>query len=155
MATSKFEKPLKDFLSKFQKDLNMLQKSLKKESDDIVKKVKAATKKDNIQAKRHEVEALIEKNLKKYEPTINKFVHELNSSAKRAGVDLTELEQKVRDNLKTARVRMAKASGKGKSGVTKAMPKVKKAKKTATAAKRPAKRAETPAEVGSDHDDSL
>lgn len=140
MAMS-FEKPLKDFLKNFQKDLNVLQKTLKKESDELVKKVKTTANKDSVVAKRKELEQLIEKNLKKYEPTINKFVHELNTSAKKAGVDLTQLEKKVKDNLKTARTRLTKAGdavkkkapGK-KAGGKKATASAKKTKKPAEAA---------------------
>lgn len=144
-SASKFEKPLKEFLSKFQKDLDQLQKSLKKEGDDIVKKVKTATQKDNIQAKRQEIEQLIEKNLKKYEPTINKFVAELNTSAKRAGVDLTDLEQKVRDNLKTARTRLSKAGEKAKKAGANVRKKATKAKSSGA---KKAKKSETSATGG-------
>lgn len=105
----KVEATLKEFLSNFQKDLNTLQKSVKKESEDLVQKLKTAANKDSVQAKRKELEQMVEKNLKKFEPTINKFVHELNVSAKKAGVDLTELEKKVRTNLQTARTRLTKA----------------------------------------------
>ncbi len=128
----KVEATLKEFLSNFQKDLNTLQKSVKKESEDLVQKLKTAANKDSVQAKRAELEQMVEKNLKKFEPTINKFVHELNVSAKKAGVDLTELEKKVRSNLQTARTRLSKA-GEG----------VKAKAKKKTARKSPAKKATT------------
>lgn len=125
----KVETTLKEFLSNFQKDLNTLQKSVKKESEDLVQKLKTAANKDSVQAKRKELEQMVEKKLKKFEPTINKFVHELNVSAKKAGVDLTELEKKVRTNLQTARTRLSKAGTEVKA----------KAKKR-TARKAPAKK---------------
>ena len=102
-----FEKAAKDFLSKFQKDLDGLQKAIKKEGDDLVKKVKKAATSDKVVTKRKEIEKLVESKLKKFEPTINKLVHELNTNAKRAGVDLTDLEKTVRDNLATARTKLS------------------------------------------------
>jgi hypothetical protein len=137
-----FEKPLKDFLKNFQKDLTQLQKTLKKESDDLLKKVKSTTQKDHIQAKRKEIEKLIEKNLKKYEPTINKFVAEVHSSAKKAGIDLSEIEKKVRDNLHFAKDKLAKTT------IGKKATKV--AKKTSTGPKRPAAKKAKTAKSASD-----
>ncbi len=144
-----FEKPLKDFLEKFQKDLNVLQKTLKREGDDLVKKVKTAANRDNLQAKRKDIELVIEKNLKKYEPTINKFVSELNTSAKKAGVDLSDLEKKVKDNLHAARAKLSKTgetvkakATKAKAGATKAGAKTAKkaSAKKAAARKVPGKK---------------
>lgn len=109
MAIS-FEKPVKDFLTKFQKDLNHLQSTIKKESDDLVKKVKLAASKESVEHKRKELEKLVDAKLKKFEPAINKFVHELNVNAKKAGLDLTDLEKKVRSNLQTARSRLSKTA---------------------------------------------
>ncbi len=130
-----FEKPLKDFLKNFQKDLSQLQKTLKKESDQLLKKVKTSTQKDSLQAKRSEIEKLIEKNLKKYEPTINKFVADVHKSAKKAGIDLTDIEQKVKDNLHYARERLSKTSlgkkvakGQGKKAAVKKATPTRKAK---------------------------
>lgn len=140
-----FEKPLKNFLKNFQKDLNILQKTLKKESDDLLKRVKTAAGKENVQAKRKELEKLLEKNMKKYEPTISKFVAEVNKNAKKAGVDLTDLEKKVRDNLHTARTRLTKASATVKSRTTtkgkKAAAPAKKSTASVKKAAAPAKKA--------------
>ena len=134
------EKPLSDFLNNFQKDLKQLQKKIKQEGDHLVSKAKNAATKDNLNAKRKEVEHLVEQKLKKLEPTINRFVHELNQTAKTAGVDLTDLEKKVRTNLATARGRLAKASG--KAGSKKTTGKAKKAAPKKAAVKRaPAKKA--------------
>lgn len=135
----KVEATLKDFLSNFQKDLNTLQKSVKKESEDLVAKLKTAANKDSVQAKRKELEQMVEKNLKKFEPTINKFVHELNVSAKKAGVDLTELEKKVRSNLQTARSKLSKAGDDVKAKAKKKTARKAPAKKqSATLKKKPA-----------------
>ena len=134
------EKPLSDFLNNFQKDLKQLQKKIKQEGDHLVSKAKTAATKDNLNAKRKEVEHLVEQKLKKLEPTINRFVHELNQTAKKAGVDLTDLEKKVLTNLATARGRLAKASG--KPGSKKTTGKAKKAAPKKAAGKRaPAKKA--------------
>lgn len=122
-----FDKNVKQFLDRFQKDLGKLQKTLKQESDELVKKVKTATTKESLNARRKEVEKLVEQSIKKYEPTINKFVHELNTTAKKAGVDLTDLEKKVRENLHSARSKLAKASATAKKVKTKAAAKAKAA----------------------------
>lgn len=131
------EKPLKDFLNNFQKDLGALQKTLKKESDDLVKKVRTAASNGKIQARRKDLETAVEKQLKKFEPTINKFVHELSKSAKKAGVDLTQLEKSVRSNLAAARAKLSHAEHAKKTRTG--------AKKTgarrASSTKAPAKRA--------------
>jgi hypothetical protein len=142
------DKPLKDFLSSFQKDLSKLQKTLQKESDALVKKVKSAAQKDNIQARRKEIEVLVEKNLKKFEPTINKFVHELNKTTKKAGVDLSELEKKVRDHVATARTKLTHASDTVKKNAKKSGAKAKKAATNATRKKAVGKK--TPATVSAE-----
>jgi flagellar hook-basal body complex protein FliE len=103
-----------------------------------LKKVKTAAGKENVQAKRKELEKLLEKNLKKYEPTISKFVAEVNKNAKKAGVDLTDLEKKVRDNLHTARTRLAKASATVKTRTAVKGKKAAPAKKAAAPAKKAA-----------------
>lgn len=124
------EKPVKDFLNKFQKDLNALQSSLKKEGDDLIKKVKKVTTKDELDARKRELEKLVEAKLKRMEPAINRFMHELNTNAKKAGVDLTKLESKVRSNLQTARSKLHKAASSVKKTGVKA------GKRKATKAKR-------------------
>jgi ElaB/YqjD/DUF883 family membrane-anchored ribosome-binding protein len=139
--TLSLEKPVKDFLAKFQQDLDNLQSTIRKEGDDLVKKVKLAASKENVDVKRKEFEKLVEAKLKKFEPAINKFVHELNVNAKKAGVDLTDLEQKVRSNLRTARNRLSKtaatvrAKGKKASKKSATSATIKKKKKKATSAK--------------------
>lgn len=146
MATA-FDKNVKQFLDKFQKDLTKLQNTLKKEGDELVKKVKGATNSESLNARRKEVEKLVEQSIRKYEPTINKFVHDLNTTAKKAGVDLTDLEKKVRDNIKIAREKLVKASATAKKVKTKATARAKAAtgkaksttKKTASTTRKKAK----------------
>lgn len=134
------DKQLKEFMASFQKDLATLQKTIKKESDDLVSKVKTAAQKDNLQAKRKEIEQLVEKNLKKYEPTINRFVHDLNKSAMKAGVDLTELEKKVRTNLATARKKLTEKAEDTRKTVKKATGATGKTKVKAGATQQKAKK---------------
>jgi hypothetical protein len=134
------DKQLKEFMANFQKDLATLQKTIMKESDDLVTKVKTAAQKDNLQAKRKEIEQIVEKNLKKYEPTINRFVHDLNKNAKKAGVDLTQLEKKVRSNLATARKKLTEKVEDTRSTVKKAAGANGKAKPKTTAAQQKARK---------------
>ena len=51
-----FEKPVKEFINRFQKDMNVLQKQIKKEGDDLVKKVKKVATKKSIETKALELE---------------------------------------------------------------------------------------------------
>jgi hypothetical protein len=154
----KLEKPVKDFLSKFQKDLDVLQSTIKKEGDDLVKKVKQAANKDSIATKRADLEKLVEGKLKRFEPAINKFVKDLNKNAQKAGVDLTKLEKTVRSNLEQARERLSKAgsSVKAKAGATKkktnkVTPKAgKTTPKKTSAAKKASAEPKSPSQVASE-----
>ena len=143
-----FDKPLREFLQNFQKDINLLQKKLKQESDELVHKAKAAANKDSLHARRQEIEKLLEQKLTKLEPSINKFVHELNTTAKKAGVDLGDLEKKVRGKLAGARSKLAKDAGLTRTRSKKTGAKRAPAKKAA-GKKASAKKAVKPAKAAS------
>jgi len=118
------EKPVKDFIARFQKDLGVLQGQIRKEGDDLVKKVKMAATKQNVDAKRRELERLVEAQMRRLEPKFNRFVKDINENAKKAGIDLTEIEKTLTTNFKSARDKLAartkkktnKKSKKSKSG---------------------------------------
>jgi small-conductance mechanosensitive channel len=127
-----FDKPLRDFLQNFQKDLNVLQKKLKQESDELLHKAKAAANSESLNARRQEIEKLLEQKLTKIEPSINKFVHELNTTAKKAGVNLGDFEKNVRVKLASARGKLAKDARRKKTPAKRAPAKKVAVKKAAT-----------------------
>lgn len=131
------EKPVKDFINKFQKDLNTLQTQMKREGDDLVKKVKKAASKTNVEAKRRELERLVEAQMRRFEPKFNSFMKDINANAKKAGIDLSDFEASLRKNYKDAR---AKLSVKKKKTAQKKKTSKKAATTKKTTAKAPAKK---------------
>ena len=55
---------MKDFIKKLQKDLKTLENAVKKDSDELLKKVKSYATKENITAAGVEIEKVLEKKLK-------------------------------------------------------------------------------------------
>lgn len=125
---------MKDFISKLQKDLKGLQDAIKKDSDELLNKVKTYANKEHLVAAGIEVEKLVEARLKKFEPTINKVVGEIRKNAAKAGFDVDEIESKVRSNVTKATNAVKDAAE--KRGFTKvaksAANRAKSAAKTAT-----------------------
>lgn len=112
-----------EFVNRLQKEFKSLQKVIEKEGDDLVKKVKAATNSKNVAATRKQVEALVEEKLKKFEPAIKSLITEVKKNAKKAGIDLTDLEHKIWSSPLTQ-----KAAKKVTKNVTKAAAVVNKIK---------------------------
>ena len=132
---------MKAFVSKLQKDLNDLQVAIKKDSDELVKRVKSYANKDSIAAAGTELEKVVEERLKKFEPTLNKVVNEIRRNAAKAGINVDELETKVRSNVTRATTKL-KAEAEKRGLTTKKA--AKSAKKTsAKKAKAPAAKAAT------------
>ena len=90
---------MKDFIGKLQKDLGHLQKTLKQEGDDLVKKLKTATSRKNLTATGKQLEKMVEARLKKFEPQMNRVLDDLRKNAKKAGLDVDSIESKVRASL--------------------------------------------------------
>ena len=90
---------MKDFVIKLQKDLAHLQKTLKQEGDDLVKKLRTATNKKNLKATGKHLEKMVEKRLKKFEPQVNRVVSDLRKNAKKAGINVDAIEKNVRARL--------------------------------------------------------
>lgn len=134
---------MKDFINKLQKDLKGLQDAIKKDSDELLTKVKTYANKEHIVAATVEVEKLVETRLKKLEPTINKVVGEIRKNASKAGFDVDEIEAKVRSNVTKATNAVKDAAE--KRGFTKAAKDA--AEKAKTAAKSAAKTASTKAKA--------
>lgn len=125
---------MKDFIGKLQKDLGHLQKTLKQEGDDLVKKLKTATSRKNLTATGKQLEKMVEARLKKFEPQMNRVLDDLRKNAKKAGLDVDTIEKQVRARLGV------KAKGKKKTAS--------KTRKTA-ARKRPARKTASSTESAS------
>ena len=102
---------MKDFIGRVQKDLVKLQKTLKKEIDDLGQKIKSAAKAQTVGAKTREIERLLELRLKKFEPAIEKFYKEVKANAGKYGIDLGGLEKRV----KSARTKWGRGTRAGAS----------------------------------------
>lgn len=131
------ESNMQDFVKRLQKDLGHLQKTLEKEGNDLVKKVKNAANKRDLVAKGKDLEKLVEKKLKEFEPTFNKVVANIRKQAKKAGVDLDVLTHRAKSGItkakatakRTIKTKTKSAATRAKRATTKA------ATKTAAAAK--------------------
>ena len=145
---------MKDFVSKLQKDLKGLQDAIKKDSDELLGRVKGFANKENLAAAGAEVERLVEQRIKKLEPTLNKVLGEIRKNAAKAGINVDVLEAKVRSNVSKAAASLKdaadkrgfteaakKAAGKARDVATRATSKT-PAKKSAKA-KAPASKAAT------------
>ncbi len=128
---------MKGFISKLQKDLNKLQATLQTEGTDLIQKVKAIADKGTIEVKAREVEKLIAAKLKKFEPAFESLLHEIKKGAASAGVDISQLEQNIKDRTSAAKTRLAKTKAK----VTKKATKVKKKAPAKSATKARTKKA--------------
>jgi predicted nucleic acid-binding Zn-ribbon protein len=129
---------MKDFIAKLQKDLNNLQKTLKKEGDDLVTIVKKTATKENLVTKGKELEKLVNMKLKEFEPQINRFMTDVRKNAKKAGIDIDVLEQQLRSKLSTTAGKAKSAAGKARSAASKAKGAVKKKAPTKKASSRKA-----------------
>jgi len=122
---------MKDFIKKLQKDLKNLETAVKKDSDELLKKVKSYATKENITAAGVEIEQILEKKLKEFEPTINKVVGEIRKNAAKAGINVDNVESTVRSTVKKAAATVRSAAEKRGFDVDKTMAKVKTAAKSA------------------------
>ena len=127
---------MKDFISKLQKDLNQLQKTIKKEGDDLVKIVKTTATKENIVTKGKELEKLVNAKLKEFEPQISRFMTDVRKNAKKAGIDIDVLEKQLRSKLSSTAGKAKSAASKAKSAASSAKGAVKKKSPTKKAASR-------------------
>lgn len=122
---------MKDFIKKLQKDLKSLEHAIKKDSDELVKKVKSYATKENISAAGVEIEKVLEKKLKEFEPTINRVVGEIRKNAAKAGINVDTVESKVRSTVKKATATVKTAAEKRGFNVEKTVSQVKTAAKSA------------------------
>lgn len=106
---------MKDFFKKLQSDVTSIQKSLETQKKDLIKMVNKYADKDQLIQKGLELEQVVEKQLKKYEPSIEKVLARVRDNAKKAGVDFEKYEKKFRTNLKSATSKLKQAAHKNKS----------------------------------------
>ncbi len=131
---------MKDFISKLQKDLKGLQDAIKKDSDQLVQTVKTYATKENLRSAGVEIEKLVEHRFKKMEPTINKVLGEIKKNAAKAGINVDDVESKVRSTVKKAASQFKDAAD--RRGITTVAKKAaEKAKGVATKAKASGKKA--------------
>lgn len=125
---------MNDFINKVQKELNKLQKTLEKEGEVMMKKIKtrAAKAETKVSDRKKDISVLIDKQLQKFEPAVEKFYKELKTSAGKYGIDLTDIESKVKSTTR-------KAAKSLNLGTKKKKTKKKVTKKNATAKKKTAK----------------
>jgi hypothetical protein len=142
---------MNDFVNKVQKELNKLQKTFEKEGEVLLKRIRtrAAQAETNVSSRTKDISELIESQMKKIEPAFDKFYKELKTSAGKYGIDLGDIENRVRTTTKKAAARFNLG---GKSTTTKRKTKKtakkKKAKKTTakkktTTKKKSAKKSKT------------
>ena len=130
---------MNEMISRLQKDLHKLQNTFEKEGEILLERIRktASQAEDNVAHRREEVADLIEKQIKKFEPALEKFYKELKTNAARYGVDLSDIEDKVRSTTKKAAAKLRKpASGKKKASTKKKASNVGKKAKKKTAGKK-------------------
>lgn len=98
---------MNEILNKVQTDFNKLQKTLEREGEVLISKIKDAANKaasnKSVVAKRKEFEKLVETQFKKFEPALDKFYKDLKVTAKKYGVNLERLEEGVKTGVKTTK----------------------------------------------------
>lgn len=119
------------FIKKLQKDLKSLENAVKKDSDELLKKVKSFATKENISAAGSEIEKILEQKLKEFEPTIKKVVGEIRKNAAKAGINVDAVESTVRSTVKKAAATVKIAAKKRGVNLDKTVKAAKSAVKTA------------------------
>lgn len=99
---------MKKIINKLTTELTHLQKTVQKESTDILKKLKKLHLKENIEGKRKDLEKLIERKYKAFLPTYNRFAGELRKIAKNAGIDIDKWEKGLQQTTGVVKKRIQK-----------------------------------------------
>ncbi len=109
---------MKKLVAKLQNELLHLQKSVQKESRDVLKKLQKIALKENLESKRRDFEKLLEHKYKTFLPTCSRFANELRSMAKTVGIDLSRFEKSVQQttglvkkNLEKNKAKLVKSKG--------------------------------------------
>lgn len=132
---------MKKLVARIQKDISKLQKTVHKEGNDLLNKIKKIDLKSNLETTRDELKKVLTAKLKKLEPTYNNFIEELRNNAKKAGIDVSKVEKNLKKKVTQAKKQLNLRTQKAKSGTAKAKAKtepktkVKRAKKSTKASK--------------------
>jgi activator of HSP90 ATPase len=101
---------MNEILTKVQVDLNKLQKTLEREGEVLIGKIKNAANKaasnKSVVEKKKEFEKLVDTQIKKLEPAFDKFYKELKVAAGKYGVNLDKLEKSVKTTTEKAASRL-------------------------------------------------
>ena len=129
---------MNDLIKKLQKDLTKLQSTFEKEGEQLLKKANKLAKDKHIPMNVDEATDLLERQITKLEPAIEKFYTQIKGHADKYGIDLSGIESKIMDKTAQAKEKLKpkkKAASKTKVAKKKTVKKkaVKKvAKKKAT-----------------------
>jgi hypothetical protein len=94
-------------IADLQKEFAKIQDTLKAQGDQIIKRVKEQATREKLMARGKEIEKLVEKELKRVEPAVNRFLNEVRKNAKKAGIDLNMIEKTLREKINHARKKPA------------------------------------------------
>ncbi|HYX36536.1 MAG TPA: hypothetical protein VE954_25795 [Oligoflexus sp.] len=101
---------MNEILTKVQVDLNKLQKTLEREGEVLIGKIKDAANKaasnKSVVEKKKEFEKLVDTQIKKLEPAFDKFYKDLKVAAGKYGVNLEKLEKSVKTTTEKAASRL-------------------------------------------------
>ena len=122
----KFEKPARDFFSRFQKDVDNLQATILKMSGEVEQRLRKATTDEKVQAKKQNVETFIQGKLDKVAPAVSKFLGDLSVNAKKAGIDLSSMENGMQDLLSKTQSHLRTKAGTAKHTTSRKKQPVKK-----------------------------
>jgi hypothetical protein len=114
---------MNEILTKVQVDLNKLQKTLEREGEVLIGKIKEAANKaatnKNVVAKKKEFEKLVDTQIKKLEPAFDKFYKELKTTAGKYGVNFDKIEKSVKTTTEKAASRLNLRTNGAAKGKTK------------------------------------
>ena len=117
---------MKKLIARIQRDISKLQKTVHKEGNDLLNKIKKLDLKSNLESTRDELRKVLSAKLKKMEPTYHNFIEELRKNAKRAGIDVTKVEKNLKKKVTQAKKQLKlRSKQKAKSGLAKAKTKAK------------------------------
>ena len=84
-------------ISRIQKDALKFQGFIQKEGVALVERINVNELCESFENRRRNLEALIHKRIKKFEPTYQILVEDLRKNAKKAGIDIDRIERSIKD----------------------------------------------------------
>ena len=97
---------MNDLIKKIQKDLTKLQTTVEKEGEQLLKKANKLAKKKHIPMNVDDAADLLERQITKIEPAIEKFYKQLKEHADKYGIDLSGIESKILDKTEIAKSKL-------------------------------------------------